>query len=53
MMKVKLEIGGNNEIIMEDLKKEDGIKTLFKFLDIQFKKDELTEVYKAYVHFDK
>ena len=38
---------------MNDLKQEDGIQTLITFMDGIFKKDELTQVYDAYIKFDK
>ena len=42
-----------SEINMDDLKEEDGIKTLITFMDGIFKKDELTQVYDAYIKFDR
>ena len=42
-----------SEVKMDDLKKADGIDTLIIFMDNLFKRDELTEVYEAYVNFDR
>ena len=42
-----------SEINMDDLKKEDGTKTLIRSMDGVFKKVELTQVYRAYIRFDR
>ena len=42
-----------SEVPIEDLNKEDGVKTLLRFMDNIFKKDELSEAYEVYADFDR
>ena len=41
------------KISTEDLKKEDGLKTLITFLDQELKKDDLTDVLKKWEDFEE
>lgn len=42
-----------SEISVDDLQKEDGVKTLIEFMDNIYKQDALSEAYEAYAEFDR
>ena len=44
---------GFSELTLDDPKKENGIMILIAYMDSLFKKDELSEVHKRYVAFDR
>ena len=42
-----------NELSLENLRKQDGVKTLITFMGNLFKKNALSEAYESYTQFDR